>query len=311
MAEVAKEQHRLRELYLKSPTVFKEEVKVKCVKDFKAFVLKKAPKMLVHEEQECLVCDCQCPRRPPLYDDSLWMELISPSCIHWSAQGGHLGWLGEANLPLLAWAIGLRNDKYRPDMTCLECTPQLRAELPFLRALSGDKLEWYSTVMGPKHVGVPCGGQRVWVISAMNRLAFPGGPFCDQVVARCAFRTVVGTPSMFLSSGKEQVAGYLDSINENREKLQKAKSGKRFRAEDYLGASASARLHFHSLRAANERLKHPELLVVRMFMDISQNVNYSKTLDGSLPRQLTSTSVWIEDVERPMLPEELVAAQGR
>ena len=100
-AEIAKEQHRLRELYLKSPTVSKEDVKAKCVKDFKAFVLKRAPTMLVHEKQECLICDCQCLRRPPSDDDSLWLELISPSCVHWSSQGGHLGWLGDGNLPLL------------------------------------------------------------------------------------------------------------------------------------------------------------------------------------------------------------------
>ena len=255
------------------------------------------------------MCKSQCSRRPPSDDDSLWVELILPSCIHWSSQGGHLGWLGEANLPLIAWAIGIRDRNYTPDMICLECRLQL--DLHFLKVLSGNKLSFFSSVLGPKHIGVPCCGQRVWALSAMNRLSFEGNPLCDELLTRCAFRAVVGTPSMFLFSGKEQLYAYLDSINSNREKLQATKSGKRFRAEDYLGASASARLHFHRLRAASERLKHPELLVVRMFMDIPQNVNYSRTLDGSLPRQLTSTSMWIEDLERPMLPEELVAAQGR
>ena len=172
LSEIAKEQHRLKEQYLKTPTVDKEEAKAKAIKDFKAYVLKKADKMLVHETQECLVCESQCSRRPPSDDDSLWVELISPSCIHWSSQGGHLGWLGEANLPLIAWAIGIRDRNYTPDMICLERTPQL--DLHFLKVLSGNKLGLFSSVLGPKHVGVPCCGQRVWALSALNRLSFKG-----------------------------------------------------------------------------------------------------------------------------------------
>lgn len=192
-----------------------------------------------------------------------------------------------------------------PDLVLLECTPQL--DLHWLKVLSGGRLQWLSCVLGPKHVGLPVSGQRIWAAAAAGKLQYRNNPFADETLVECAFRRVVGKPAMFLFASKGEVYEYLDALNQGR--LKKL-SAKRLRPEDYLTAHSSCRLHFHRLKAAHVRVVSPELLASPMFMDISQNVDWSRSMDGSLPRPTTSTMVWIDTLERPMLPIELVAAQG-
>ena len=303
--QIATEQLRLLQEFVQAPVCTRAETKIKCLRAFKKFVEKKAEGMVVQNTAECLCHDEKCPTCPEVDDKSVWAEAISPSCVNWSSQGLQHRWLGEESLPLIAWAISIRKMAHPPDMVLLECTPQL--DLNWLNVLSGGRLQWRSSVLGPMHVGLPVSGQRIWAVAAGGKLKYRDNPFADETLVQCVFRKVVGKPAMFLFESKGEVYEYLDSLNQGR--LKKL-SAKRFRPEDYLTASSSCRLHFHRLKAANVREVLPELLDSPMYMDISQNVNWTRRMDGSLPRPTTSTMLWIDTLERPMLPIELAAAQG-
>ena len=236
-----------------------------------------------------------------------WVEMLSPSCIHWSSQGAREGWLGAQNLPLICWAIACRQACYRPHLAMLECTPQL--DLQWLSTLSKMELTWFSTKKGPRDVGVPTGGKRIWATAASGKLVFKADPFLDSTLQKCILRSIVSTPHIFLHASEEQIQTFLKE-SFSREHLQ-VHPRRAVRPEDFLSASCSARLHFHRLRMARARLDDPSLLATCGWFDISQNVTWSKKPDGCLPRQTTSSLIWCEDKERVLLPCELVAAQGR
>ena len=166
-----------------------------------------------------------------------------------------------------------------------------------------------SVVLGPKHCGIPVGGQRIWAASATpgGKLVFHGNPFSDEVLTNCVFRKVIGFPSMFLFATKPQVYKYLDVLNGGR---LAALSSRKFRPEDYLTSHTSARLHFHRFKVAQTRERFPAMQATTMYLDISQNVDWSSHQGGDLPRQTTSSCIWVDGLERPMLPVELVSAQG-
>ena len=60
---------------------------------------------------------------PPLDKDDIWLEAISPSCVNWSKQGKRMGWLGEQSLPMILYAIGMRQRSRLPHLVMLECVP--------------------------------------------------------------------------------------------------------------------------------------------------------------------------------------------
>ena len=108
---------------------------------------------------------------------------------------------------------------------------------------------------------------------------------------------------------KGRVDMYLDYLNEHRDNIPAAK-GRRFRAEDYIGSAWSSRLYMHQCNAVKARALDPALIDKEFYYDIRQHVTWARSPTGSLPRPLTESTVWSERAARPLLPEEILAAQG-
>ena len=307
---VAEEQERQKRRINTFQGIENKHAKIIAVHDFKSFVMREACKFIVKETQECILHPG---KLCPLYPDrstptDLWVELISPSCVHWSQQGTKEGWLGQHNLALIAWAITMRQAKFCPDMIILECTPAL--DLAWITELSLGRVRFHKTVLSPKRVGMPTAGRRVWAIAASGRLAYVESPYTEWKLQKFLYRSVVCTPSAFLFAEPSEVHRFEDHLNSHRDKLAPHPRGRRYRSEDYVGSAAAERLHLHRLQAAQRRISNPALLPVRFFVDISQHKDFTQQPDGTLPRQLTSTLIFIEELERVMCPVELLAAQG-
>ena len=287
----------------------KRRHKERLVRDLKRFILSRAEDLEVLDAQQCLVHGLPCPRCPErMRDNQLWIEDVSPSCVHWSSQGTRLGWLGPENIPLILWSLSLR--RRRPDLVQFECTPD--TDLHFVEEMAGHNVRFFTTILSPFDVGLPCAGRRLWASGAATngKLKLKSDPFADETLQSCVYRSIAGTPSMWLIASSSEVASYMATLNESRDKIPPHPQGKQYRPEDLIGASSAGRLHFHRLGAAKVRNQQPEFLATQFFFDISQNVTWARKPNGMLPRQLCNSCVWVEEVERPMLPTELLAAQG-
>ena len=288
----------------------KKRTKTEATEDFCQYVVAEAEKMIAHDEQYCSRCKKKCPIYPRAFmrAQDVWIDCVSSTCTAWSTQGTKFGWLCPSNLPLICWAAAARNLANCPDLSFLECTPQL--PLGFLTRLSKGRLNFHSCIRGPKDAGIATSGRRVWAVAAANNLCYKENPFSSERLTKAVLRKVVGDPSMFIHAMVDEITSFLDFLKEHRDKLPSHQRGRRYQAEEYIGSSAAGRLHFHRFQAAQVRIQDPTMLIVRFYMDISQNVTWTSKPDGTLPRQLTSSLVWVEDLERPMAPRELMAAQG-
>ena len=299
-------QSALRGLYEKAPAATKSETKYKMIHKFKDFMLENAHKMKPSDVQHCLKHGSCCKLYPDAGENEAWCECVSPSCIHWSSQGARAQWLGSENIPLLVWAISCR--VRCADIVHLECTQQL--DLEFLTALSAGRLVWFSKVLCPLDIGIPATGRRLWATAATGQFIYKENPYGDCNLTSCVLRKAVGSPLMWCWSTQLQVNAYLDMVNASRDKIPPHPRGKRYRAEDYIGQSYSGRLFAHRLKAVHCRKEEPALTNVPFFFDISQNVHWSRKPTGVLPRPLTGSTIWVESLERPMLPVEVLSAQG-
>ena len=253
----------------------KSQAKRELVQEFKQFCLDLVGELEVAASQPCLKHGCHCLANLDVTSaEHAWVESICPSCVHWSSQGSRVGWLGHETLSLLCWAMAAR--VHCPDLVFLECTPQL--DLEFLTTLSGGRLQWNSAVVGPRDVGLPVAGSRVWAIATGGggKLQFSENPFADEVLTSCVFRRVVMSPMVFMCASTSEVNSYLDEINRTRDNICPHPRGKRYRAEDYIGSSSQCRLDMHRCVAANARLRGPSLSDVDLFYDISHNVTWSR-----------------------------------
>ena len=314
MDGIAAEQARLRDKYDNCVQrgyqgLKKQEYKYKLVSDFKRFVLRKVEELEVFETQPCLIHERHCPRCPDTSGaGQVWIENVSPSCVHWSSQGTRHGWLGKENLPLIAWSISLR--RRCPDGILLERTEQI--DLVFVEELAGRRVHFYTVSLGPFDVGVPSAGKRVWACAtaADGKLAIKNNPFKDKMLQDVVWRTVLASPAVWLFADEGAVLSYHETLNELRDKIPPHPRQKPYRPEDLIGSSYAWRLHCHRLHAAKVRNAQPEFLATWFYFDISQNVGWARKPNGTLPRQLCNGCIWIEDLERVMVPAELLAAQG-
>ena len=310
MTTLRVKQGELRSILASTPKGNKRSrAKKRLVKEFKEFCIAMIDEFEAVEMQPCLRHGCECMATPNVIpEDHAWVECVSPSCVHWSSQGSRTGWLGHENLVLILWAMAARFKC--PDLTFLECTPQL--DLAFLTMLSGGRLIWHCAYLGPYNVGLPVVGERVWATAAGagGKLMFRENPYADELLVSCVYRKVLISPAVFLCASRSEVEKYLDEVNSTRDKIQPHPRGKRYRAEDYLGTSYQCRLDMHREAAAKLRLRDPSLLNTEFFYDVSQNVTWSRRPDGLLPRPLCSSTVWCERLNRPICPWELLVAQG-
>ena len=306
---VTSKQTELRNSLERAPKDLRATIKQKNISTFKKWLLEQADQLELVMTQPCRTHGCACTVWPELADGTVWIEGNSPSCIHWTSQGKRSKWLGAENISLIMWTIGCRTRC--PDLVFIECTKQLQAELEFLRALSGDQLKFFSTVMSPTLIGVPGAGHRVWAVASGNgRLMMRSDPFVDANLVKFIVRRMIGSPEMWLWATPGQVNLYLDHLNTGRDHIPPHPRGKRYRPEDYLNNSSSVRLHMHRLAGAKARDDDPSLIDKHFFYDITQHVNWSQRPGLLLPRPLTSSLLWSEKGERPMTPEEVLSAQG-
>ena len=124
------------------------------------------------------------------------------------------------------------------------------------------------------------------------------------------FRKVRATPNEFCQALPDDIAMFLDHVNETGAKLLKHPRGKAFKAEHMLSGGAAHRLTMHRMVAAHARIQKSELFQLSMFWDISQNPDHHRAPDGSLPRLLCNTFMWSEELKRPLHRLELLQSQG-
>ena len=104
--------------------------------------------------------------QPPLDKDDIWLEAISPSCVNWSKQGKRMRWLGEESLPVILWAISMRQQSRLPHRVMLECVPDF--DLGWLTTLSGGALRFEACELAPYDEGMLVTGPRLWAASACH-----------------------------------------------------------------------------------------------------------------------------------------------
>ena len=119
---------------------------------------------------------------------------------------------------------------------------------------------FFNIILSPFDVGLPCAGRRCWAAAAAScgKLAITSDPFAGATLQQCVWRSVAGTPAMWLCADDSQVESYLEAMNEVRDRIPPHPRQKRYRPEDVIGASYAGRLHFHRLNAAKIRNERPE-----------------------------------------------------
>lgn len=257
----------------------------------------------------CLVCGKRCSVVPARAagDDCpgvLWLDLASPPCTPWSPMGTRMQWLCPSQRAVVLYAMGLRHNP--PDLLLLEDVPQF--DRYFFQSLVGGKMVFQDADMAPTDVGIPCTGTRLWLVGNTHDL--PGACGLPEKLSQTVVRPQEAWPDIWLLADKAAVDLHVDHANAVGAKLKPHPRGKRFRPEDCLADGYANRLHVHRLRGAMVRETFPDLANVGFYYDISQNPAHTKRPDGLMPRQLTSSVVWVEHLARPMLPLEMWAGQG-
>ena len=245
---------------------------------------------------------------PPLDKDDIWLEAISPSCVNWSKQGKRMGWLGEQSLPMILYAIGMRQRSRLPHLVMLECVPDF--DLAWLTTLSGGALRFQVCELAPYDEGLPVTGPRLWAASAQGLLEFGIPPFDPCMVDRWIRREVITRPYIWMISSEDEQQQFNQHVGA-RDALQPHPGGKLYRPEDMLPAGHHCRLVEHRMKAARVRQKNPGLYSEDFFFDIGRLERFARSPDGLLPRQLTASMIWSEQVKRLMTPTELLASQGK
>ena len=198
----------------------------------------------------------------------------------------------------------------QPDLSLMEEVTQFDHE--WLAKLAGDAMSFQHTKMAPLDVGIPCTGARLWLVGNKSSLGGVGHSvrFDTQTLLQTVCRTLECDACIWLLAEQSEVDAAMDSVNASGAKLPLHPRGKRYRPEDCLSDGYANRLHLHRLRGAAMREAVPHLRDVDFYYDISQNPDHTKRPDGLLPRQLTSSFVWAEKLNRPMLRREMWAGQG-
>ena len=111
-----------------------------------------------YNHMECVVCG-QVPVKPP--SNGFWIESISPTCTRFSSFGSGHGVIDDSNLPLWIWGYSMR--RLRPDLIVLENIP--RFNTAWWKSLLPTDYQMETLITCPPVVGVPCGGDRLFLKS--------------------------------------------------------------------------------------------------------------------------------------------------
>ena len=296
----------------KRSTEEKAQFKLELVTELKVHILEVSRWAQWPDQCACMnhgvFAEKYCNLVPPRSDGSLWLDMTSPSCVPWSAQGRQLGWLQHENLPTLFWGMSLA--VYTPDLVALECTP--RFDTQFVEVLSGRKVIFNKVVLCPPVFGIPVTGSRVWAVAASEKMQFVGDPFARENIKAYLLRSLVGSPDMFLGSSVGEQLLYKQSVNASQAKIPPHPRGKQYSWDHVISTGNHTRLEFHRVSAEQHRKQYPALDGHSFVFDIGQNVGHHRrpSLPCLCPRPLTGSFIWCERLNRPMLPKELLRAQG-
>ena len=194
-------------------------------------------------------------------------------------------------------------------MILLECTPQL--DIEYIEDLSGNTIKFHKLISRPQHVGIPANGGRLWATACQGKLSYPSSPYTPELFQQFAQRRVVCGPDIFCQSTLVQQQEHKQYVNQNGAKLMPHARGKEFRCEDLLGTGTSFRLHLHRNASAHYRRKKPSLFEKPFFWDLQQNPFHHMRPNGTLPRPVTNSFMWSEQLSRPLVPIEVLASQGK
>ena len=291
----------------------KKDMKLKLTAELKAYILLLAPTARWTKTAFCLRHSYgdnikRCGIVPTLSDGEMWLECVSPNCQPWSRKGLQLGWLGFENLPTIMWSMSLQ--VFQPHLVALECTGGF--DIAFVEALSGRRFE--TVLLAPHHVGVPMTGERLWAFSAQGSgLSCSPSMFSPTYINRFVRKGVVaGIQDLFCKATVDEQTDYKRHVNTTQARIPCHPRAKEYRWEDCINTGHATRLQQHRIFGSNKRAESPSMFMTNLAWDIKDGPLHHKRPDegGYLPRPLTNSFMWLEGLERPLLPLELLGAQG-
>ena len=293
----------------------KKDMKHKLTCELKAYIVLLAPTARWPRTAPCLKHSSsdnirRCALAPSLSEEDVWLEVVSPNCQPWSRKGLQLGWLQFENLPTIMWSMSL--PIFKPHLVALECTSGF--DIAFVETLSGRHFE--TVLLAPPHVGVPMTGERLWGISASEGLEVSPEMFAPDKIDKFVRKEVIADfQSLFCKASDAELCHYKSHVNATQARIPAHPRQKEYRWEDVISTGHGTRLAHHRLTAANKRTEDPSLGA--QAWDIKDCPSHHKRpgAPGShhvplLPRPLTNSFIWLEGLERPMMPVEVLAAQG-
>lgn len=252
-------------------------------------------------------------------------------CVGFSIMGQGFGWLHPSSLSCIIWAFAMRSIK--PNAIVHECVPG--ASPAILQDLLGPEFKVSSTCFSPTDQGVPTTRPRRYSIAHLKE-KYPGIVELDFDVFRTLTfrRLIVDGNIYFTMPGRYVQAAFEHSIDAGvlRASIHGPPSAtalhhsKRFCWDDFLSTTERARLgQYRGLLAADFNGCGHKV----HFVQISQNSDWFSDVSSLIPTLMRSSVVWRivptvryhadgspdplsfdERFDRPLLPEEYLAAQG-
>ena len=251
----------------------------------------------------CHRCDQQCPVAPEVGKNEFVFEIISPTCTPWSLRGSQLGWLDEANLPLLMWPWELQA---RPcHLWLLECTPTI--DLDYIREVAGATYKVEPAIFRPHEIGHPVGGGRMYAKGSHLEWMPSKHAYSREVMQECIFRPCLYDGHAFLLATRDEVKKFGDVIAARRG-FPPCPRTRGYPVRDLLPSGGKDRLQALEAKAFQKKIG-PGGEQGHYFFDISQNAGFT-TMACAIPRPCTNSDIWSQRRDGPVLPHELLAAQG-
>ena len=151
--------------------------------------------------------DCHKCHEPCLLrcEAALNIDVVSPTCTSWSAQGLRLGWIDRSNQPLVVWCLALEFNK--PVIFVLECVPGM--DYVFLRQLAPSYL-MDPIIIDPVDFGFPVSGKRLFIRGTRSNAFAPQLPFQVSFIADHFFVKRRLTAKVFVQSKPKDIIAFLN-----------------------------------------------------------------------------------------------------
>jgi hypothetical protein len=252
----------------------------------------------------CCRCDKHCAVHPPAFESRgrTTMAISGTPCVSWSSMGKQHGWMATSLLPFVAWAFTVR--AWRPSIIIHECTPTFDDSIFTL--IFNDDVDEYdiqSFVFSPEDIGVPLMRNRRWTILVHKTARAPAltCPFSKLGFGNIFSRSLAADGHIFWCAPANTVAEAASSLAKKRKAIENAWDDVALLA---VGSQKNLEAYMKLWQEKNPGGEH-------VIFNVTQKPEFFKSMPCLLPTLLTKTSVlWSTLHERPLLPEEHVAAMG-